>query len=409
MDNNNVLNHNSMKKMNMQIVLDILRLHGKMSRAELARLLDCDGTTITNITRALAKLNLIVSHGSVSASTPGRPKELLTLNATAGYCIGLSFDPNSIYGIVVDLSGKIILRRQVHYEADITQEKFLTLLKKISENLINDIAGKKMLGISIATFGPLEPRRTLINSTKLFPAVNNLNLREYFYKTFKLTPQVIDATVAKTMTEIWNDPRPSEQKDFILIDAGVGIGATIVKKGMIIHSQEEYIGEFGHTVVCPGGEKCSCGMNGCLETESSIPALKKKIAGEGNTVTFNSIIERYQTGDPEVTRIVDDSARYLGLAIGNVINWLTPDKVILSGDLFELGNSYVCKLQKMVDEFTFPLFKQRGVTVQQSIYREEAAAFGATNLLLNNFFNSFHSEKSNRPKGDTNKVKELAV
>jgi predicted NBD/HSP70 family sugar kinase len=406
----NVLNHNSMKKMNMQIVLDILRKQGKMSRAELSRLLDCDGTTITNIVRSLTKLNLVVSHGAVAGISPGRPKELLTLNQGAAYCIGLSFDPTSIYGIIVDLSGKIILRRQVHYETDITQAKFLSLLKKITKSLLKDVSDKKLLGIAVATFGPLEPKSKIIRETELFPAINSLDLGRYFYDNFKLIPEIIDATATKTLTEMWHDPKPDEKNDFILIDAGIGIGAVIVKKGVIIDRKEEYIGEFGHTVLIPDGKKCTCGLKGCLETISSISAIEKSVknALNGEDISFDSIIERYQAGDSAVTKTVDDSARYLSLAIANMINLLVPDKIVLCGDLFELGNSYISKLQKMVDEFTFPIFRKKGVTIQQSIYREESAALGAATILLNSFFETLYFDKLKSKKHIQSKKTKIA-
>jgi len=410
MNKKNVLNLNSMKNINIQTVLNALRCHGQISRAELSRSLNCDSTTITNIIRSLSKQNLVKSHGSVAGARAGRPKELLTLNSTAGYCIGLSFDPESIHGIVVDLAGKIVLRRQVHYKADITQIKFLALLKKISKNLFNDIAGKKLIGIGIATFGPLDPRSKIISNTERFPAVNNLDLKEYFYKNFKLTPEVIDATATKTMTEIWNDSRQADKKDFILIDAGIGIGAVIVKKG-IIDRKEKYFGEFGHTVILPDGEKCTCGMRGCLETVAPIPAIEKTAAAalSCETITFDSIIERYQTGDPVITKVVDDSAKWLGLAVANLINLLIPDKIILCGALFELGNSYICKLQRTVNEFTFPLFRGKGVVIQQSIYGKEAAAIGAANYLLYNFFYTVNSVKLTSIKQAKSKTEEIVI
>jgi glucokinase len=249
----------------------------------------------------------------------------------------------------------------------------------------------------------------VISGSKLFPAVNNLNVQDYFYKSFKLLPEVINTSAARALTEIWHDSRPAEQKDFILLDAGVGIGAVIVKKGVIIDWQDEYLGEFGHTIVCPGGKTCTCGLKGCLETVSSIPAIKEGAAAAlgRKSITFDSVIEHYQAGDQAIMKVVDNSAEYLGLGIANLINLLVPDKIIISGSLFELGNSYICKLQRIVDESTFPLFRKKGVLMQQSIYREEAAAIGAATLSLNKFFTTFHSEKF-KNKEDI-RAKELAM
>jgi predicted NBD/HSP70 family sugar kinase len=91
----------------------------------------------------------------------------------------------------------------------------------------------------------------------------------------------------------------------IYINGGAsGIGAGFVVAGELLEGAAGYAGELGHTYV-GGAGPCHCGRIGCLETEVS------------------------QT----TTKPVAHQAQYLGIAIGNAINLLNPNLVVLGGFL----------------------------------------------------------------------------
>ncbi len=384
----NVVNHHSMKQFNQMAVLNMLRRNGEMSRAELSRELSCDGTTITNITRELIEQELVMSLGAMASNHPGRPREILELNPAARQVIGISFDPRLICGIITDLNGKLLFQKEIHFEAEIDQKKFLAHLEAMCRTLQHNVAAKRLLGIGVATFGPLSPGENILHHTRHLPAIENINMTEFFSQQFNRPPTMIDGTAAKVMTELWHDHREEEKKNFILVDADVGIGAAIVARGRLLSSEKGCIGEFGHTVFDPEGEPCKCGLRGCLETLSSASFLEQKIAGilKKKEVSFDAVVAKYRSGDPAVRSIVDRSARWLGVAVANLINLLIPEKIILSGLLTTFGDDYLTQLRNSAAEFTFPAFRQNQISIQTSSFGSDAAALGAAINLLRRFF-----------------------
>ena len=67
--------------------------------------------------------------------------------------------------------------------------------------------------------------------------------------------------------------------DFLLVDAGEGIGCALMNGGRIDTSRRYIGGELGHTVLNPKGDLCGCGRRGCLETVASLSAILKRSGG----------------------------------------------------------------------------------------------------------------------------------
>jgi predicted NBD/HSP70 family sugar kinase len=388
MTNNNIINFNNMKHSNRLLVLNMLLRNGKMSRADIARELKCDGTTITHIVRELLKKDLVKSAGIAEIPGGGRPKELITLNPDSRQAIGISLEPPYITGIITGLTGKISFCEKVYLGKDIAHEELINILKKLGNNLVSRTEEGKLLGIGIATFGVFSPEQHKVIASKFFPAIENLNFMDLFRKEFGIEPEIIDNSYAKALTEInLSEPGGKSTKNFMLLDLGTGIALVNVCAGIPILGPGGYIGEFGHTLVNSGGEKCHCGRTGCLEMLCSMPVLEKGVSeasGEKN-ISFEKIVSLYQKGERKVAGIIDKSAEVLGAAVGNMLTALPTDEIIFTGRLMELGDKYFAVLEKSIRSTAFPLFVEK-TRISKSRAPDENGALGACSVVLKSFF-----------------------
>ena len=63
-------------------------------------------------------------------------------------------------------------------------------------------------------------------------------------------------------------------KDFIMITLGTGVGSGIIANGHLIYGHDGFAGEFGHTIISPGGRlHWGTGMKGSLETYASATGI----------------------------------------------------------------------------------------------------------------------------------------
>jgi predicted NBD/HSP70 family sugar kinase len=120
----------------------------------------------------------------------------------------------------------------------------------------------------------------------------------------------------------------------IYVHGEVGIGTGVILDGQPLLGSAGYAGEAGHMQVNLNGLKCRCGATGCWETEAGEAALVR-LAGLPPTVTGLEILDtvemRAEAGDPVTLAAIAEVAKWLGLGLGNLINFLNPELVIMGG------------------------------------------------------------------------------
>jgi len=132
---------------------------------------------------------------------------------------------------------------------------------------------------------------------------------------------------------------------------GTGIGGGCVYDGRILRGRRHSCMEIGHVQVLPNGPLCGCGRRGCLETVGSRLAIaanaaKAAFRGEApylleNTglslseIRSRALANSVKHGDIAVKQIIENAAHYIGVAVGNMINLMAPDIIVLGGGLVE--------------------------------------------------------------------------
>jgi len=125
-------------------------------------------------------------------------------------------------------------------------------------------------------------------------------------------------------------------KDMILITLGTGVGSGIIVDGSLLHGSCGYGAELGHIVVNPEGERCHCGVRGCLQTEASAgPIVRnyRRLTGSTTPLTAEEIGRRARAGDAAARKSFARAAYYLGIGLGIAINTFNPRKILLGGGL----------------------------------------------------------------------------
>jgi glucokinase len=144
----------------------------------------------------------------------------------------------------------------------------------------------------------------------------------------------------------------------LAVFVGSGVGGGIVIDGNLYHGSHGGAGEIGHMVIRAGGHRCGCGRYGCLESMAARDAvgryvidevarghrtvLTEILKGDLLALTSRDLAEAIAQSDAVAIRAARRSARYVGLAIGGVVNLVDPAVVVIGGGIAEaLGERYV--------------------------------------------------------------------
>lgn len=145
---------------------------------------------------------------------------------------------------------------------------------------------------------------------------------------------------------------------------GTGVGGGLIINGELHTGFNGNGGEFGnlvvhwrrgHTVEMIAGRKDM--MKRAAEMLADSP---KRVRKEWKNVDLASVrssqlAEFYQRDDPIAVQLVDDSARALGAAIGGVVNFLSPEIIVLGGGVTgALGDSYIERIWEIAQRYTLP-------------------------------------------------------
>ncbi len=162
------------------------------------------------------------------------------------------------------------------------------------------------------------------------------------------------------MLGVYETELDAKPRHAVGIFLGTGIGAGLVIDGQLYSGFNHTAGEIGHMVLQVDGPKCGCGNQGCFEALASRTALFRQIeagvkAGQKTVLTemlgkdledmrSGDLRKAIRRGDKFVEKLVAEAARYAGIAVGNVINLLNPELIVLGGGIIEALEDEMMKI-----------------------------------------------------------------
>ena len=324
----------TIRDINRQFVLNYIRDREPISRAEIARSTELQRSTVSTIVEELKEEGLIEEIGA-GASTGGRRPTLLRLRAAGATAIGVDVTPSATTIAASDLVGRVIAREQ--FENSPRPDE---LAAHVIERL-REIAGRQHQG-DIAGVGVSLPGLVDTGSGRAiyipFFRWRDWPIAEEIERATGLKARVDNDANAAALAELWfGRPEVSGARDFILALVAEGIGTGIVFDGQIYRGERGAAGEFGHMIVGQGAPvACSCGNRDCWEafaSERAAVARYASNAGKSAPVPFGEVVERALGGEQAAIDALTETAHYLGIGISNLIVGLSPETVIVGGQI----------------------------------------------------------------------------
>ena len=207
--------------------------------------------------------------------------------------------------------------------------------------------------IGICAPGPLDPRTGIVLNPPNVPCWRNFPLAAKISERYRGAVKIDnDANAAALAEGLWGAGRG--YRNVFYASIGTGIGTGILFDGKIYHGRTGAAAEGGHVSIDYHGPRCACGKLGCIEVLASGTAIGKKARAKilenpsrgsammeiakGNleAVTSETVGQAFQNGDALAKEILLDTVELLAVWLGNTVDLLEPDVMILGGGVVSM-------------------------------------------------------------------------
>ena len=144
-----------------------------------------------------------------------------------------------------------------------------------------------------------------------------------------------------------------DEESFFFVAIGTGVGAALVRRGVVDSGLSGAAGELGHIPVSPGrsgdgqSRHCGCGASGCLETEASATALARGYQTRtGRRVTAAEVAALAGTDDPDAVAVWEDLIAALASGLVTAAALLDPGLIVLGGGVALAGEQLLQPLRE---------------------------------------------------------------
>jgi N-acetylglucosamine repressor len=288
-----------------------------------------------------------------------------------------------------DLAGRVIDRESFKTlpDAEATLEKIL----ECAGHLIKRGRGVEAVGVSIPGLVEVE-------------SGNVIFIPHYRWRDWEVAKRLKQATGlpvtidndanAAALAELWfGRPEIREVRDFVMVLVEEGLGTGLVFDGQVYHGEAGAAGEFGHMTIGAGAPvACAAGKYECWESFASERAavaryanLTRRDGGGAPCLTFSRIVDSALGGEEEARIALVETGRYLGVGISNIIKGLSPEAVIVGGEISRAWPIISKELIGAVEEYSL-CRGMKSARIIPSTLGETPRLMGALSLVLSSKF-----------------------
>lgn len=290
--------------------------------------------------------------------------------------IGIDLGGTSVFGGVINEKGQILKKIKKDTSTANDRIEVLNRIKAVIGELLQD----GIIGIGIGSPGFIDTERgKVLEIGGNIKGWANTDIRKELKTSFPKHPIFVDndANVA-AMGEEWVGSG-KDLKNFLMVTLGTGVGgAAFLEKEGILKGQNYQAAEFGHAILYPFGNKCSCGQNGCVERYISGTAIEARY--KEKTGKHKKGKDIFKDIDDEISnKIVEEFTKDLAVYLVSLKNIFDPQGIIIGGGVI---NSKKYWWEKMVKDYKKLSNSPETLKILPATYLNDAGMIGAGKLVF---------------------------
>ncbi|ADI14486.1 ROK family protein [Truepera radiovictrix DSM 17093] len=318
---------------NQRLVLELVRVRGPISRADIVRLSGLTFPSVSRIVGELIERNLIAEKRQRRGGM-GKPPTELELNPESAFSIGLNVDRDHLSAVIVDLAG-VVKGHYHHPLEDPSPKSVLPLLSEAAETLLNEhgVAKSLLLGAGVGLPAPLHTSAVdgLSHNSALpedLSGWQSVALPTTLGQQLGCPVLLENNATAAAIGERWYGVGRNID-NFFFVFFGYGVGGGLILEGRPHVGFRGFAGEFGNIPI----RAPKRGMPKHTGEYAAMGLLHERLKEAGVATDAETLAARYAEGDAIILEWLDTAAQHLAPALVYAEYLIDPEAIIFGGRL----------------------------------------------------------------------------
>jgi predicted NBD/HSP70 family sugar kinase len=353
----------------------IRRQKDGVTRSELCELAGVSRSDVSDRVRDLVEHGYITVHAR-RPSTGGRPADVLRLNSDRGVVLGATLGSTNMRTVAIDMAG-VVLAEESHEVKLTTPEAsrlkvMLPLLRSTLEQA--GTGARELMAIGVAAPGSVVPDA----SAGRWPLVEVCRQSHDYFAARYDAPIVVEPDACAAAFAESRHPR-RKVADLLFLDVDASIQSALVRGGQIHRGTNRLGINLEHVMVATDTDvACACGNIGCVGVVAGGATIVERASRAGRPVnTVRDLARLAAAGNRAVNGLLDDAGRTIGGVVANAVRLLSPQAVVLGGELALSSQSLVAGVRDVVHDQVSTQIRVAGAA-----FGPRAGVFGASLLAL---------------------------
>ncbi|MFT3787199.1 MAG: ROK family transcriptional regulator [Tepidisphaeraceae bacterium] len=310
----------SLRLMNRRRLIEAVLRSGRAPRGELSRVTGISPATVSRIVDELLAEGVLSESASTSPSTGmGRPSTWIELEHQTPRVLAVRLGVSRTRVAQAPLALPSADDWQSTFDTPDSAAQWAAILRK------NVKADSTLKAIVLSVPGVVDETGARVLMSPNLRWTEKVDLQSMVSQLAPKCPvMVVQELRALALGHLAMNP---QERDFLLIDFGTGVGAAAVANGQLYAGPLPLSGEIGHTPVLGNRRPCGCGSVGCVETLVSRRGLLASCPGR--SIEWPELSKRLRDASPPawLRKSLDAAA----VSVASALNVLGLRRVVVTG------------------------------------------------------------------------------
>jgi len=310
--------------------------------------------------------------------------------------LGVDTGGTGVKFVVTDQDGSVTTSGEIPTDPTSIEVSMQRLGAAVAGTLGGEPGFPRLAGLGMACAGIVNSATGRLGRSPNLPGWQDRNLPQVIGTVFDGIPVALANDVNGALYGEFRQGAGRHCRNLVMVALGTGVGGGVIIDGKLVVGTHFGAGEIGHMNLDPAGPPCTCGGRGCLEAWAGSTGLLRRareaagqgkaddelvrlVARRGELLNTLDLADLASSGDAVATEIFAVAGRRLGQAIGNIVNLLDPDRVIVGGGVAQAGDLILKPCREIVPGLVLAQ-EAKNIPVVSAELGPLAAAVGAACL-----------------------------